>query len=65
MLDALHLDTLGETFDTIVDSGLFHVFDDGARIHGNVFASDTQPAVMLKGTAADTATPPVALITNL
>jgi SAM-dependent methyltransferase len=33
VLDALHLDTLGETFDTIIDSGLFHVFDDAARIH--------------------------------
>ena len=32
MLDALHLDTLGETFDTIIDSGLFHVFDDAARV---------------------------------
>lgn len=31
VLDALHLDTLGETFDTVVDSGLFHVFDDAAR----------------------------------
>ena len=31
VLDAHHLDTLGETFDTIVDSGLFHVFDDAAR----------------------------------
>jgi SAM-dependent methyltransferase len=31
VLDALRLDTLGETFDTIVDSGLFHVFDDVAR----------------------------------
>lgn len=30
-LDALRLDTLGETFDTILDSGLFHVFDDAAR----------------------------------
>jgi SAM-dependent methyltransferase len=27
--DALRLDTLGESFDTILDSGLFHVFDDG------------------------------------
>lgn len=25
------LDGLGETFDSIVDSGLFHVFDDAAR----------------------------------
>ena len=31
MLDALRLDTLGESFDTILDSGLFHVFDDAAR----------------------------------
>ncbi|MGH9056219.1 MAG: class I SAM-dependent methyltransferase [Acidimicrobiales bacterium] len=31
VLDALHLDTLGETFDAVVDSGLFHVFDDAAR----------------------------------
>src|SRR3984957_3284672 len=32
VLDALQLDTLGETFDTIVDSGLFHVFDDAGGI---------------------------------
>jgi len=31
VLDALRLDTLGEVFDTIVDSGLFHVLDDPAR----------------------------------
>ncbi len=31
VLDALRLDTLGDAFDTIVDSGLFHVFDDAAR----------------------------------
>jgi SAM-dependent methyltransferase len=31
VFDALHLDTLDETFDTIIDSGLFHVFDDAAR----------------------------------
>jgi SAM-dependent methyltransferase len=29
--DALHLDALGESFETILDSGLFHVFDDAAR----------------------------------
>ena len=29
--DALDLEALGETFDTVIDSGLFHVFDDGAR----------------------------------
>jgi SAM-dependent methyltransferase len=28
VLDALRLDTLGESFDTVLDSGLFHVFDD-------------------------------------
>jgi SAM-dependent methyltransferase len=31
VLDALRLDTLGEPFDTVVDSGLFHVFDDARR----------------------------------
>jgi SAM-dependent methyltransferase len=31
VVDALRLVTLGEAFDTIVDSGLFHVFDDAAR----------------------------------
>ena len=29
--DALHLGQLGMTFDTVIDSGLFHVFDDQAR----------------------------------
>jgi SAM-dependent methyltransferase len=29
--DALQLETLGRTFDTVIDSGLFHVFDDEAR----------------------------------
>ena len=31
VFDVLRLDTLGNTFDTILDSGLFHVFDDLAR----------------------------------
>jgi SAM-dependent methyltransferase len=31
VLDALRLVTLGKAFDTIVDSGLFHVFDAAAR----------------------------------
>lgn len=31
VLDARHLDTLGETFDTVIDSGLLHVFDDADR----------------------------------
>jgi SAM-dependent methyltransferase len=29
--DALELQTLDRTFDTVIDSGLFHVFDDEAR----------------------------------
>ena len=29
--DALHLDSLGARFDTVLDSGLFHVFDDQDR----------------------------------
>jgi SAM-dependent methyltransferase len=29
--DALRLEALGESFETILDSGLFHVFDDAAR----------------------------------
>jgi SAM-dependent methyltransferase len=32
VLDALRLDKLGGSFDTILDSGLFHVFDDDDRI---------------------------------
>jgi SAM-dependent methyltransferase len=30
--DALNLGQLGMTFDTVIDSGLFHVFDDEARV---------------------------------
>ena len=37
VLDALRLDTLSESFDTILDSGLFHVFDD-ADLTGYVTA---------------------------
>jgi ubiquinone/menaquinone biosynthesis C-methylase UbiE len=29
--DALHLEALGEQFDTVLDCGLFHVFDDADR----------------------------------
>ena len=29
--DALRLDVLGREFDSVIDSGLFHVFDDEAR----------------------------------
>lgn len=31
VMDVLRLDTLGEHFDAVVDSGVFHVFDDAAR----------------------------------
>ncbi len=31
VLDALQVDTLGQLFDTVVDSGVFHVFDDDGR----------------------------------
>lgn len=31
--DALHLSDLGERFDTVLDCGLFHVFDDDDRAH--------------------------------
>jgi SAM-dependent methyltransferase len=30
--DALHLETLGDTFDTVIDSGLFHTFNDASRL---------------------------------
>ncbi len=30
--DALQLAALGERFDTVLDSGLYHVFDDAARV---------------------------------
>jgi cyclopropane fatty-acyl-phospholipid synthase-like methyltransferase len=30
--DALDLDKLGRQFDTVIDSGLFHVFDDEQRL---------------------------------
>jgi len=31
--DALALERLGRTFDTVIDSGLFHIFGDEDRIH--------------------------------
>jgi SAM-dependent methyltransferase len=31
LADALDLGSLGEVFDTVIDSGLFHVFDDNDR----------------------------------
>jgi SAM-dependent methyltransferase len=32
VLDALRLQTLNDAFDTVLDSGLFHVFDDASRV---------------------------------
>jgi SAM-dependent methyltransferase/DNA-binding MarR family transcriptional regulator len=43
--DALELDKLGSEFDTVVDSGLFHVFDDEQRVR---FVRSLSP-VMLPG----------------
>ncbi|HTW10761.1 MAG TPA: class I SAM-dependent methyltransferase [Acidimicrobiales bacterium] len=31
VFDALRMSAIGEQFDTVVDSGLFHVFDDSSR----------------------------------
>ncbi len=31
MADLLHLGELGQTFDTIIDCGVFHTFDDDGR----------------------------------
>jgi SAM-dependent methyltransferase len=44
--DALKLETLGQTFDTVVDSGLFHVFSDKARVK---FAKSLHAALKPKG----------------
>src|SRR5207302_6840468 len=41
LADALDLESLGETFDTVIDSGLFHVFgdDDRARYVESLWAA--------------------------
>jgi SAM-dependent methyltransferase len=42
--DALHLGQLGMTFDTVIDSGCYHVFDDEARTqYVTSLASVVQP----------------------
>lgn len=42
--DALHLDGLGRTFDTVLDSGLFHTFDtEERRAYVESLASVTGP----------------------
>jgi SAM-dependent methyltransferase len=43
--DALELGSLGEQFDTVLDCGLFHVFDDGDRLR----FVDSLVAVMAPG----------------
>jgi len=45
MVDALELPCLGQTFDTVVDSGLFHVLSDEARIRFR----DSLAAVLVPG----------------
>lgn len=45
--DALHLDGLGLKFDTIIDSGLFHVFSNDAR---EKFVSNIRHALCIGGT---------------
>jgi SAM-dependent methyltransferase len=46
VFNALHLDRLDETFDTVVDSGLFHVFDDAARTE---YVASARSALRLGG----------------
>jgi SAM-dependent methyltransferase len=45
--DALSLDTLGIKFDTIVDSGLFHVFSNHARLK---FVQSIRSSLRVRGT---------------
>lgn len=45
--DALHLDKLGQRFDTITDCGLFHTFSDGER---NIFTRSLKAALNRSGT---------------
>ena len=45
--DALHLDELGEMFDTITDTGLFHVFSDPDRA---LYSSSLRQAMKRNGT---------------
>jgi SAM-dependent methyltransferase len=44
--DACQLDTLGETFETVLDCGLFHVFDDQDRMR---FVASLASAVDIGG----------------
>jgi ubiquinone/menaquinone biosynthesis C-methylase UbiE len=45
--DALHLERLKQKFDTITDSGLFHVFEDEERV---IFAKSLRSALNKGGT---------------
>jgi ubiquinone/menaquinone biosynthesis C-methylase UbiE len=45
--DALHLEKLNQKFDTITDSGLFHVFSDEERV---IFARSLRSAIKKGGT---------------
>lgn len=46
--DALHLERLGRTFDTMLDSGLFHTFDAGEQAaYAGSLARAAKPGTML------------------
>ena len=49
--DALQLPALGEQFDTVLDCGLFHVFDDAERA---AFVTSPRPARPLRQERAET-----------
>jgi SAM-dependent methyltransferase len=46
VVDALQLSTLGRQFDTVIDSGLFHVFDDE---HRPIFVQNLAKVLKLGG----------------
>lgn len=45
--DALALEDLGQQFDTVIDTGLFHVFDDAARAR---YVASLERVVRARGT---------------
>ena len=45
--DVLHLDRLGRQFDVVIDSGVFHVFDDDERV---IYVSSLGSALRTAGT---------------
>jgi len=48
LADALHLERLGHTFDTVLDCGLFHAFDNSERQrYATSLASATEPGAQV------------------